>query len=85
MTDDNMAAMSISPVSSDSVQATIMTSSDGVTKLWTMIVKANGNKLTYSKAKYEEYKDGESTSSAVGKGEIVIKDGTLVWNKMTFK
>mgnify|MGYP003319303439 CR=1 FL=1 len=86
--EDNYS-MSITPVSDKSVQATIFTytqtDTDIEQKLWTMIVKSNGSKLTYDKSKLEIYKNGEQTTKEAGKGSITVKDGSLIWNNHTFK
>lgn len=85
---DENYSMSIVPVSDELLQVAAFTYTQTETeteqKVWTMLVKLNGSKLTYDKSQLDVYKNGEQTSKNAGKGTITVKDGTLVWDKRTF-
>ncbi|MDO5331744.1 MAG: hypothetical protein Q4E99_03610 [Bacillota bacterium] len=44
----------------------------------------HAEKSIYDKSKLEVYKNSEHTTKEAGKGSIIVKDNTLVWDNHTF-
>lgn len=77
-------SMSIIPVSDTAVQVTIFTYNETEQKLWTMLAKESGSKLSYDKSTLETYKNGDMEKTAGGKGSLTVNGGLVVWDKHTF-